>query len=82
MADNTAGIVAVELMGAAQGVDFRLPLKTSAKLLDAMGAIRARVKFLDQDRFLAPDLAAAKDLVASGWFRTFLGFQATPWNAP
>jgi histidine ammonia-lyase len=82
MADNTAGIVAVELMGAAQGVDFRLPLKTSAKLRDAMGAIRARVKFLDQDRFLAPDLAAAKDLVASGWFRTFLGFQATPWAGP
>lgn len=82
MADNTAGIVAVELMGAAQGVDFRQPLKTSPKLQEAMDAIRARVKFLAQDRFLAPDLAAAKDLVASGWFRSLLGFQATPWSAP
>ena len=82
MADNTAGIVAVELMGAAQGVDFRQPLKTSAKLQEAIGAIRARVRFLDQDRFLAPDLAAAKDLVASGWFRRFLGFAATPWRGP
>ena len=47
-----------------------------------MDAIRARVKFLDQDRFLAPDLAATKDLVASGWFRAMLGFQARPWAGP
>ena len=82
MADTTAGVVAIELMGAAQGVDFRKPLKTSAKLQGAMDEIRARVQFLAQDRFLAPDLAATKDLVASGWFRRFLGFAATPWSGP
>jgi histidine ammonia-lyase len=78
MADNTAGVVAVELMAAAQGVDFRKPLMTSRKLQQAMAALRKRVKFLARDRFLAPDLAAAKDLVRSGWFREFLGF-ASPW---
>ena len=82
MADNTAGIVAIELMAAAQGVEFRQPLRTSRRLQEAMAALRARVKFLAQDRFLAPDLAAAKDLVAAGWFRRFLGFAATPWSAP
>ena len=82
MADNTAGVVAVELMAAAQGVEFRSPLKTSRRLAAALEELRKRVAFLDRDRFLAPDLAAVKDLVASGWFRRFLGFAASPWQAP
>jgi histidine ammonia-lyase len=73
MAENTAGIVAVELLAAAQGVDFRKPLATSPALLPVMQEIRARVPFLAQDRYFAPDIAAANALIASGWFRPFLG---------
>ncbi len=82
MADNTAGVVAIELMAAAQGVEFRRPLETSRKLQEAMAAIRRKVRFLGRDRFLAPDLAATKALVRSGWFRSFLGFAAEPWAGP
>jgi histidine ammonia-lyase len=82
MADNTTGVVAVELMAAAQGVDFRRPLKTSAKLRQATAELRRHVKFLDRDRYLAPDLAASKAIIAAGWFRRFLGFAVAPWPGP
>ncbi len=69
MAENAAAILGIELLAAAQGVDFRTPLKTSPRLSEAMTAIRARVPFLDRDRIMAPDLAAASTLVGEGWFR-------------
>jgi histidine ammonia-lyase len=72
MGENTAAIVAIELLAAAQGVDFRKPLTTSPALLPAMAAIRARVPFFERDRHMAPDIAAAKALVEEGWFRRFL----------
>jgi histidine ammonia-lyase len=68
MADNTIGIVAIELLAAAQGVDFRAPLVTSPSLQQAMGAIRARVPFYGEDRYFAPDIEAIKILVASGHY--------------
>jgi histidine ammonia-lyase len=69
MAENLAAIVGIELLAAAQGIDFRQPLATSPLLTQAMKAIRARAAFLDKDRIMAPDIAAATALVASGWFR-------------
>ena len=45
MADNTAAIVAIELLAAAQGVDLRRPLKTSPKLQQAMALLRRKVRF-------------------------------------
>ncbi|MBI3283285.1 MAG: histidine ammonia-lyase [Burkholderiales bacterium] len=66
MAHNTATIVGIELLAAAQGVDFHQPLQTSAVLAQVHQALRARVAFYDKDRFFAPDIAAAKDLVVSG----------------
>src|SRR6185295_13803240 len=50
MADNTAGIIAIELLAAAQGIDLRRPIATSPKLTEAMLALRAKVAFWDQDR--------------------------------
>jgi histidine ammonia-lyase len=73
IADNTAGIVAIELLAAAQGVDFRKPLKTSPILAQAMAAIRAKVAFWQDDREMAPDIAAAKALVQGGVFRPMAG---------
>jgi histidine ammonia-lyase len=68
MADNTVGIVAIELLAAAQGIEFRRPLKSSPPLEAAVAAVRARVAGYTEDRFFAPDIAEAKALVAGGRF--------------
>ena len=68
MADNGAGIAAIELLAAAQGIEFRRPLTSSEALEKAHAKIRERVPALDQDRYFAPDLAAIKDLVRAGGF--------------
>jgi histidine ammonia-lyase len=72
MARNAAMVIAIELLAAAQGVDLRKPLKTSPKLAQAMGEIRARSAFLDQDRYIAPEMEAVAQLVLSGWFRSLV----------
>ena len=66
MTENAAGIVAIELLAAAQGVDFRRPLETSPTLGRVMALIRGRVPFLEHDRAMAPDIAAATGLVLDG----------------
>ena len=69
MAENTAAIVAIELLAAAQGIDFRKPLKTSSALTKAHSLIRDRVAFYDKDRLFAPDIQEIKQLVLDGAFR-------------
>ncbi|MBL9051461.1 MAG: histidine ammonia-lyase [Tabrizicola sp.] len=66
MVKNLNVILGVEAMCAAQGVEFRAPLKTSAPLQAAVHALRAHVRALENDRYLAPDLARAAELVADG----------------
>lgn len=66
MLRNLAQIVGIEAICAAQAIESRAPLKTSAGLQRVMAKIRAQVAPLGPDRFLAPDLGAAADLVASG----------------
>jgi histidine ammonia-lyase len=66
MADNTAAIVGIELLAAAQGIDFHAPSETSAPLKAAMRAIRRVAPPYAEDRFFAPDIAAAAALVESG----------------
>ena len=68
MAENTAGILAIELLGACQGVDFRAPLKTSRPLEQAKAMLRKEVPFYDKDRYFAPDIAKATELIVSGEF--------------
>ncbi|MCF8467772.1 MAG: histidine ammonia-lyase [Sneathiella sp.] len=70
MAENTASIVGIELLAAAQGIEFRHPLKSSKPLEKLFNEIRAVVPAYDEDRFFAPDLEAAKQLVTSGNLRT------------
>jgi histidine ammonia-lyase len=69
MAANSAGIVAIELLAAAQGIDFRAPLKTSPRLQEAHALVRSKVSFYDHDRYFAPDITAIQALVESGAFR-------------
>ena len=66
MAHNSATIIGIELLAAAQGVDFHQPLHTSASLTTVHQALRAQVAFYDKDRFFAPDIAAAKEMVLQG----------------
>lgn len=66
MTDNLSSIVGIEALTAAQGVEFRAPLKTGRELLKAHRAIRAVVRSLDDDRYMAGDLVAAGELVSSG----------------
>ena len=72
MARNSAGIVAIELLAAAQGIDFRAPLRTSPALQPVHALVRSRVAFYDHDRYFAPDIEAIRDLVESGSFRRFV----------
>ncbi|MFC5586274.1 histidine ammonia-lyase [Nitratireductor kimnyeongensis] len=66
MTENLFGIIGIEAVTAAQGIDFRAPLKTSAALSAAHGAIRQAVPDLEEDRYLASDLERAIELVGSG----------------
>ncbi len=66
MVANLEAILGIEALCAAQGIGFRAPLATSPALTRAVAAIRAQVPPLGADRFMAPDLAAAARLVASG----------------
>ena len=66
MAANTAGVLGIELLAAAQACDFHAPVASSAALERVRAAIRAQVPHLDEDRFFAPDIRAATDLVRHG----------------
>jgi histidine ammonia-lyase len=66
MADNTAGIVAIELLAAAQGIEFHAPCRTSPPLQQALSLVRARIPAYTEDRFFAPDIEAAIGLVNDG----------------
>ena len=66
MAHNTAAILGIELLAAAQGIDFHRPLKTSERLEILHAQLREQVSFYSTDRYLAPDIEAAKALVIGG----------------
>lgn len=66
MAMNTATIIGIELLTAAQGIDFHRPLKTSPLLQPVHRAIRDQVAFYEVDRVLAPDIETAMSFVLQG----------------
>ncbi|HLE66000.1 MAG TPA: aromatic amino acid lyase, partial [Burkholderiales bacterium] len=72
MAENSAAIVAIELLAAAQGIDFRAPLKTSPRLQEAHALVRSRVAFYDHDRYFAPDIEIVKGLMIAGAFNRYV----------
>ena len=79
MAANTAVVVGIELLAAAQGMEFRRPLKTSRSLEVVLEAVRDVAAAYDLDRYFAPDLKAAAALVESGRFLNFSpGLSETP----
>ena len=78
MADNTATIVAIELLAACQGVDFRAPLKTSKRLVASYNIIREFVPFYREDHFFSPDIETVKLIVKKGVFNHFLTKKSLP----
>jgi len=78
MADNVRGILAVEWLGACQGLDLREGRKTSPKLEQARLALRERVSHYQQDRFFAPDIEAASQLLASRCLNGLVSAQLLP----
>jgi histidine ammonia-lyase len=66
MAHNTAVIVGIELLAAAQGIEFHRPLTSSEHLEHVHAQLRAKVAPYDADRFFAPDIEAARRMVVDG----------------
>ncbi|RZK98056.1 MAG: histidine ammonia-lyase, partial [Methylobacterium sp.] len=66
MIENAAGIVGIELLAAAQGVDFHAPLASSPPLEAVRTLLRAKVPTLREDRYLHPEIVHATRLVQDG----------------
>ena len=66
IARNAAGVVAIELIAAAQGVDYHLPLETSFKLQVVYEKVRALSPYLATDRYWSDEIAALQDAVLAG----------------
>lgn len=72
MAGNAAAVVGIELLAAAQGLDFHAPLSTSPQLGEVMALIRSRVAHYEEDRYFAPDIATARAWVEDGAFERWV----------
>jgi histidine ammonia-lyase len=68
MSGNVAAIVGIELLAAAQGIEFHRPLTTSQTLEAAIDLLRSQSKPLHKDRYWAPDIWAAQALALSDVF--------------
>jgi len=72
MAFNAGAVIAIELLGAAQGVDFHRPAKSSVQLEKAHAIVRSKAAFYDKDRYFAPDIEGVRQTVATGKFNKFV----------
>jgi histidine ammonia-lyase len=66
MIANTAHILGIEWLAAAQGIEFLRPLQSSAPLEAAHTLLRSRSAAIPQDRYLAPEIEAASAMVRDG----------------
>jgi histidine ammonia-lyase len=66
MLRNTAHIIAIELLAAAQGIEFLRPLQSSTPLENVLRLVRGVSPPMMHDRSLAPDMEAVHHFVASG----------------
>jgi histidine ammonia-lyase len=76
MADNTAAIVGIELLAAAQGIELRKPVTTSPRLQKVLTLLRKDTAFWDQDRLMAPEIEAAKRLTRNPALREIVDLSA------
>jgi histidine ammonia-lyase len=66
MIANTAHILGIEWLAAAQGIEFLRPLTSSNALEEAQTLLRAACPSVERDRYLAPDIERATKLVTDG----------------
>jgi histidine ammonia-lyase len=66
--EHAERIVGIELMCAAQGLEFRRPLRSSGVIERAYAAVRSIVPRLEQDRVLAPEIEAMAGVIRAGAF--------------
>ncbi len=71
IAQNVRHIIAIELLAAAQGIEFHRPLRTSKSLEEVHRLIRQRVAPYDEDRFFGNDFAAIESLIHDGHLTHF-----------
>jgi histidine ammonia-lyase len=69
MLDNTAHIIAIELLAAAQGIDFLRPLASSAAVEALHARLRADCASSPADHYLAPDIERAAAMVQAGMLK-------------
>jgi histidine ammonia-lyase len=73
IARNVAGVIAVELMAGAEGIDYHAPLRTSPKLQAIHEAVRARSPHFTADRYWADEMSALQSAVLAGEIETLTG---------
>ena len=66
LAGNVAQVVGIEAMAACQGLELHRPLRSTEAVEAVFEDVRGRVAFVDQDRYLQPDLLAMRDWVRDG----------------
>ncbi len=71
MAENAATVVGIELLAAAQGIEFHRPMLTSPSLEQVFAIVRQAAAPYASDHYFAPDIARATDGVRDGAYRRF-----------
>ncbi|XP_068242639.1 histidine ammonia-lyase-like [Palaemon carinicauda] len=64
--ENVERVIAIELLAACQAIEFLRPLKTTTPLEDVIKLVRSVVSAWDKDRYMAPDIDAATELLKEG----------------
>jgi len=78
MSENTRGVLAIEYLASAQGLDYRAPLKGSLIIEQAKGLLRSVVDFYDKDRHFSPDIEKAAELIEKAEFNQFIPTRLLP----
>lgn len=79
---NLERILGIEALSAAQGVEFRQPLKTSTHLQAIIDVIRSDIPTLEDDRYLAPELEKAALMLAEEKLTQAVGAELLPRLSP
>ena len=64
--NNTTRVIAIEMLNAAQGMDFRAPLKPGKGTSVAHKVFREYVPFYEKDQYMQPLMLKSLELVENG----------------
>ncbi|MFZ0922591.1 MAG: aromatic amino acid lyase, partial [Candidatus Acidiferrales bacterium] len=72
MLDALCNVISIELLAAAQGIDFHAPLQTGTEARKAYELVRSVSRVVDKDRALSPDISAVSERIMRGEFQKLL----------